>query len=177
MGGEWSMRFSSMKLLINQPCCWSWYNVSRTVFIISLCPFQSLCSAFSSKSDSIVFSMHFSTNVPLALLPTAFGQLNTLANAKGLKYFGPATDNPELTDTTYVKILPDTTQFGQITVRNNQKWEYIEPSQNSFSYTQGDAVVSLAANNGQLVRCHNLCWYSQLPSWGMLLHLSFSISK
>lgn len=26
-------------------------------------------------------------------------------------------------------------------------------------------ITSLAANNSQLVRCHNLVWYSQLPSW------------
>jgi endo-1,4-beta-xylanase len=77
----------------------------------------------------------------------------------------------------YVKILSDITEFGQITVGNTQKWEYIEPSQNSFSYTEGDAVVSLARNNGQLVRSHNLCWYSQLPSWGMLFYLIFSVGK
>jgi endo-1,4-beta-xylanase len=111
--------------------------------------------------------MHFSTIVPLALLPTAFAQLNTLAKAKGFKYFGSATDNPEFSDAAYVSILSNTAEFGQITVGNSQKWEYIEPSQNSFRYTQGDAVVSLAQENGQFVRCHNLCWYSQLPSWGM----------
>jgi endo-1,4-beta-xylanase len=111
--------------------------------------------------------MHISTVAPLALLPTAFAQLNTLAKAKGFKYFGSATGNPEFSDGAYVKILSDTTEFGQITVGNTQKWEYIEPRKNSFSYTQGDAVVSLAQENGQLVRCHNLCWHSQLPSWGM----------
>jgi endo-1,4-beta-xylanase len=121
--------------------------------------------------------MHFSTFAPLALLPTALGQLNTLAKAKGLKYFGSATDNPELTDTAYVKILSDSTEFGQITPGNSQKWDAIEPSQNSFSYSGGDAIVSLAQGNGQLVRCHNLCWNSQLPSWGTLFYLNSSVSK
>ncbi|OBT53101.1 hypothetical protein VE04_08303 [Pseudogymnoascus sp. 24MN13] len=109
--------------------------------------------------------MRFSAALSLALLPTAYAQLNTLAKAKGMKYFGSATDNGELTDTAYVKILSDSTEFGQITPGNSQKWDSIEPSQGTFSYTKGDAIVSLAETNGQLLRCHNLCWHSQLPSW------------
>jgi endo-1,4-beta-xylanase len=111
--------------------------------------------------------MRYSAALPLALLPAAYGQLNTLAKAKGMKYFGSATDNPELSDAAYIAILSDTAEFGQITPGNSQKWDSIEPSQNTFSYTGGDAIVSLAQGNGQLLRCHNLCWYNQLPSWGM----------
>jgi endo-1,4-beta-xylanase len=88
-----------------------------------------------------------------AFLPAAFGQLNTLAKAKGLKYFGSATDNGELSDTTYVSILSNTSQFGQITVGNTQKWVFTEPSQNTFSWTQGDVITSFAEGNGQLLRC------------------------
>jgi len=111
--------------------------------------------------------MLLSTLLPTAaLLPTVFGQLNTLAKAKGLLYFGSATDNPELTDTQYVSILSSTANFGQITPGNSQKWDAIEPSQDVYSYTGGDQITSLAEKNGQLLRCHNLVWYSQLPSWG-----------
>lgn len=92
----------------------------------------------------------------LALLPTALGQLNTLAVAKGLKYFGSATDNGELTDTSYTAILYDTKEFGQITPGNTQKWQYTEPTQNTFSWTSGDVITSLAKTNGQLLRCHTL---------------------
>jgi endo-1,4-beta-xylanase len=104
----------------------------------------------------------------IALLSPAYGQLNKLAKAKGLKYFGSATDNPELSNSQYVAILSDVNNFGQITPGNTQKWQYIEPTQNTFSYTQGDVVVSLAEANGQILRCHNLVWYSQLASWGEL---------
>lgn len=98
--------------------------------------------------------MYFSALLPVvALVPAALGQLDTLAKAKGLKYFGSATDNPELTDTTYLSILSNSSQFGQITPGNAQKWSYTEPTQGTFSWTQGDVIASLGAANGQLLRC------------------------
>jgi endo-1,4-beta-xylanase len=110
--------------------------------------------------------MHFSFSLPLLLVPSVYAQLNTLAKAKGFKYFGSATDNYELADAPYLAILSNTSEFGSLTVGNSQKWDTIEPTQNTFSYTKGDVIQSLAATNGQLLRCHNLCWYNQLPSWG-----------
>ncbi|KAF2139001.1 carbohydrate-binding module family 1 protein [Aplosporella prunicola CBS 121167] len=91
--------------------------------------------------------------------------LNTAAKAAGLEYFGSATDNPELTDTDYVAGLSNTSDFGQITPGNSMKWDTIEPSRNTFSYDKGDVIADLAEKNGQKLRCHNLVWYQQLPSW------------
>ncbi|KAJ5871213.1 uncharacterized protein N7529_003566 [Penicillium soppii] len=91
--------------------------------------------------------------------------LHTSAVAKGKLYFGSATDNPELTDTAYLAQLSNTDDFGQITPGNAQKWDATEPTQNTFSFTKGDVVADLAAKNGQKLRCHNLVWHSQLPSW------------
>ena len=87
--------------------------------------------------------------------------------AKGLVYFGSATDNGELSDTAYVSQLSNTNDFGQITPGNSMKWDATEPSRNSFSYSGGDAIANLAEKNGQKLRCHTLVWHSQLPSWGM----------
>ncbi|KAI8944976.1 family 10 glycosyl hydrolase [Xylaria longipes] len=110
--------------------------------------------------------MLYSTGLAALLaLPGASAQLNKLAKAAGKLYFGSATDNGELTDTSYVNILKDTNEFGQITPGNGQKWQYTEPSQGQFSYTSGDQIAGVAATNGQLLRCHTLVWYSQLPSW------------
>ncbi|KAI0859148.1 family 10 glycosyl hydrolase [Xylaria cubensis] len=110
--------------------------------------------------------MLYSTGLAaLLVLPGASAQLNKLAKAAGKLYFGSATDNGELTDTAYVNILKNTDEFGQITPGNGQKWQYTEPSQGQFSYTSGDQIADLAATNGQLLRCHTLVWYSQLPSW------------
>ncbi|KAJ5476853.1 hypothetical protein N7475_002582 [Penicillium sp. IBT 31633x] len=91
--------------------------------------------------------------------------LHSAAVAKGKLYFGSATDNPELTDAAYLAQLSNTEDFGQITPGNSQKWDALEPSQNTFTYTRGDAIASLAAQNGQELRCHTLVWHSQLPNW------------
>jgi endo-1,4-beta-xylanase len=59
----------------------------------------------------------------------------------------------------------ESSMFGQITPGNAMKWGPTEPTQGTFTYTQGDAVLSLAQASGDVVRAHNLVWYSQLPSW------------
>ncbi|KAK7513402.1 glycoside hydrolase superfamily [Phyllosticta citriasiana] len=91
--------------------------------------------------------------------------LNAAAKAAGLEYFGSATDNPELTDSDYMTILNNSDQFGQITPGNSMKWDTIEPSRGTFSFTKGDAIADLAEQNNQKLRCHNLVWHNQLPSW------------
>lgn len=47
--------------------------------------------------------------------------LHSAAVSKGLSYFGTATDNPELTDATYMKQLNNTDDFGQVTPGNSMK--------------------------------------------------------
>jgi endo-1,4-beta-xylanase len=89
--------------------------------------------------------------------------LHQLAVAKGKVYFGSATDNPELSDAPYTAILGS--EFGQITPGNSMKWDATEPTRGQFSFTRGDAIVTLAKSHNQLVRGHTLVWHSQLPGW------------
>jgi endo-1,4-beta-xylanase len=103
---------------------------------------------------------------PLLAVSGVQANLNQLAKAAGKLYFGSATDNGELSDSAYTAILSNSNEFGQITPGNTQKWQYTEPSEGSYSYTQGDIITSFAEANGQILRCHNLVWYEQLPSWG-----------
>jgi endo-1,4-beta-xylanase len=56
-------------------------------------------------------------------------------------------------------------EFDQTTPGNTMKWQTIEPSQGQFSYTQGDAVVSLAQQHNMKVRGHTLVWHNQLAGW------------
>ncbi|PCG92532.1 Glycoside hydrolase, superfamily [Penicillium occitanis (nom. inval.)] len=100
----------------------------------------------------------------LAMGHVAQAQLNTAAKAAGLLYFGTAVDNPDLSDSKYIANL-ETADFGQITPANAMKWQPTEPSQGSYTFTQGDQIASLAKSNNDYLRCHNLVWYNQLPSY------------
>ena len=90
------------------------------------------------------------------------GTLHELAAAQG-KYFGSATDNPELPDAAYAATLGS--EFGQITPGNSMKWDTTEPAQGQFSFAKGDVVTDFAQQHGQTVRGHTLVWHNQLPGW------------
>lgn len=99
----------------------------------------------------------------LVTLPAgAASTLGQLAAARG-KYFGSATDNPELSDAPYVALLGS--EFNQITVGNTMKWQYTEPERGRFEYAQADTIVNLARANNQSVRGHTLVWHNQYPGW------------
>ncbi|MFJ1873631.1 endo-1,4-beta-xylanase [Streptomyces chartreusis] len=88
--------------------------------------------------------------------------LADLAERHG-RYFGSATDNPELVDEPYTALLGS--EFDQITPGNGMKWYATEPQQGVFDFTNGDEIVALARANHQKVRGHTLVWHSQLPGW------------
>ena len=116
--------------------------------------------------------MHFSRILPVVFAAAASAQLNQLTVQRGKEYFGSATDNNEITDAPYKAILTDTTEFGQITPGNAQKWAYSEPQQGVFDHRGGDEIINLAQASGQLVRCHTLVWHSQAPDWSKWLPLN-----
>ncbi|KAJ3054538.1 hypothetical protein HK097_001567 [Rhizophlyctis rosea] len=98
-----------------------------------------------------------------ALLETVAGQtLKAAANRNG-KYFGAALNEGNLNDATYNQI--GRTEFDYLTHENSMKWEAIHPSQNTYSYTNADRLISFAETNGLKIRGHTLVWHSQLPSW------------
>ena len=45
------------------------------------------------------------------------------------------------------------------------QWLYTEPEQGVFNYSGGDVILDIAADDGHVVRCHNLVWHNQLPDW------------
>jgi len=100
-----------------------------------------------------------------AVMPLASANLHSLMVKAGKLYFGTATDNGELNNTEYVKILRDRREFGQLTPSNGQKWFATEPQQGVFDFSNGEVVTSLAKKDRRLLRCHNLVWHSQLAPW------------
>jgi endo-1,4-beta-xylanase len=45
------------------------------------------------------------------------------------------------------------------------QWEFVEPELGIFNFSDGSVVANLATKNRQILRCHNLVWYSQLADW------------
>ncbi|MER6715185.1 endo-1,4-beta-xylanase [Streptomyces sp. NPDC000877] len=102
---------------------------------------------------------------PSAQAEERHGKERTLADLaqRHGRYFGSATDNPELVDEPYKALLGR--EFDQITPGNGMKWYATEPQQGVFDFSQGDEIVDLARANRQKVRGHTLVWHSQLPGW------------
>lgn len=70
----------------------------------------------------------------------ALAQLNSLAVAAGLEYFGTAVGEGNTGDSRYMSIIADTREFGQVVPENGQKWQNTQPQRGTFSYSQGDIV-------------------------------------
>jgi endo-1,4-beta-xylanase len=89
--------------------------------------------------------------------------LKTLAQAAGGRYFGSDMTGNLLSQSTVTQLQAQ--QFNMVTPGNEMKWDTTEPSNGTFNFAPGDQIVSYAQANGERLRCHNLVWSSQLPSW------------
>ncbi len=96
--------------------------------------------------------------------------LKTLAQAAGGRYFGSDMTGNLLSQSTVTQL--QTQQFSMVTPGNEMKWDTTEPSNGTFNFAPGDQIVSYAKANNERVRCHNLVWSSQLPSWVTSLPLN-----
>ncbi|MGW6128607.1 non-reducing end alpha-L-arabinofuranosidase family hydrolase [Cellulomonas sp. NPDC055163] len=85
------------------------------------------------------------------------------AAAQSGRYFGTAIAAGRMSDSTYIGIA--NREFTMITAENEMKMDATEPSQNRFTYTNGDRIVSWARSNGKQVRGHTLAWHAQQPGW------------
>ena len=82
---------------------------------------------------------------------------------KYASYFpiGAAVDSNSYT--THAPVL--TKHFNSVTAENEMKFDALEPTENSFTYTTADRIVSFAQTNNMKVRGHALVWHRQNPTW------------
>jgi endo-1,4-beta-xylanase len=92
-----------------------------------------------------------------------------VCNATTLKAAGECGSHKILigaaVNTSGVNSITLSTEFNYLTPDNDMKWQYTEPSNGGFSYTNADKIVSAAKSKGIKVKGHCLVWHNQLPSW------------
>jgi len=89
--------------------------------------------------------------------------LDNVFKAKGKKYFGTATDQGLLQKGQNAQVIID--NFGLVQPENSMKWDATEGTQNQFTFTTANYLVSWAQQHNKLVRGHTTVWHSQLPNW------------
>ena len=52
-----------------------------------------------------------------------------------------------------------------IVAENAFKFDAVHPAQNTYNFTNTDALVNFAEANEMKIRGHTLVWHNQLPSW------------
>jgi uncharacterized protein (TIGR03437 family) len=103
---------------------------------------------------------------PLSAQPTTLRQA---ASARGIPIGAAAAadeygeTDPLTTNTNYVNLL--STQYDMLEPGNAMKWDVTQPTQTTYNFQPGDELVAFAQKYGMRVRGHNLCWYTQFPSW------------
>ncbi|HLK00600.1 MAG TPA: endo-1,4-beta-xylanase [Streptosporangiaceae bacterium] len=99
----------------------------------------------------------------------AASTLKAAAEAQG-RYFGTEVTGTMINNSTITSLAAQ--QFDMVTPGNEMKWDTIEPSNGSYNFGPGDAIVSWARSHGMRVRGHNLVWQNQLPGWVSSLPLN-----
>src|SRR5258708_4271992 len=95
--------------------------------------------------------------------PNSTAPLRTYAQRLGF-YVGAAVNmSPFRNEAQYTSTLGR--EFNIIVAENAFKFDAVHPAQNTYNFTDTDALVDYAEANGMKIRGHNLVWHSQIPSW------------
>src|SRR5262249_36269273 len=102
----------------------------------------------------------------LALSLTIIAEAQTLrdaADARGLRVGAAVNMTPFRNEAIYTQTLGR--EFNMLVAENAMKFDALHPAQNTFNFTDADALVAFAEANNMAVRGHNLVWHSQIPGW------------
>jgi GH35 family endo-1,4-beta-xylanase len=103
------------------------------------------------------FKMTISTLLSSLLLAFAVGSANgqTLKSVAGSRYFGAALAQSHLQNASDPKFAQfGAQQFSGATPENEMKWQSTEPTQGTFTFSGGDAIVQFAKQNSKLLGSH-----------------------
>ena len=56
-------------------------------------------------------------------------------------------------------------EFSMLVAGNDMKWDHIQPTRTSFTWTWGDSMVAFALKNNMKMRGHTLTWHNQVPAY------------
>src|SRR5215475_5127288 len=89
--------------------------------------------------------------------------LRDAAAARGLRVGAAVNMNPFRNEPIYSQTLGR--EFNMLVAENAMKFDALHPAQNTFNFTDADALVAFAEANNMAVRGHTLVWHSQIPGW------------
>ncbi|MBU3666796.1 MAG: endo-1,4-beta-xylanase [Chthoniobacterales bacterium] len=98
--------------------------------------------------------------------PSTFSQSqieNTLLGRFGNSFaLGAAIPDTELTGAERQLLFEN---FNTLTPENCMKPESLQPTEGNFNFSEADALVEMARDNGLTVNGHTLIWHAQCPEW------------
>jgi endo-1,4-beta-xylanase len=89
--------------------------------------------------------------------------LRAAADARGLRIGAAVNMSPFRNEAIYTQTLGR--EFNMLVAENAMKFDAMHPAQNTYNFTDADALVAYAEANNMAVRGHTLVWHSQIPGW------------
>jgi endo-1,4-beta-xylanase len=104
-------------------------------------------------------------SLPLLAVPAlaTAAPLRDSASARGLYIGAAAAMGPLRNEPVYAETLRR--EFNMVVAENAFKMDALRPSATTYNFTDADALMAFAEQNGMAVRGHTLVWHSQLPGW------------
>src|SRR5262245_53794625 len=125
-----------------------------------------LCGSNSKGGSPMLRRINWLALLLLALSLTAVAEAQTLrdaAAARGLRIGAAVNMSPFRNEPIYTQTLGR--EFNILVAENAMKFDAMHPAQNTYNFTDADALVAYAEANNMAVRGHTLVWHSQIPGW------------
>lgn len=113
---------------------------------------------------SLPIEIPTSTIIPSpTVVPTEAQSLRAFAFQRGIQIGAAVSSMPLFKDKAYAQTLAR--EFSMLVPENAMKFDALHPGQSGYDFTEADALVKFAMQNGMQVRGHTLVWHNQLPDW------------